>query len=231
MKNIIIIIFLFISTTIFSQNNIWETVANEIKINKINEDKNAENLKTGDSIKITDYSTLNFENREVKNSKLIIEKTTYENGIINSGISLIKPEEIYEFKKNSKYKIYHPYFLNDEINLELVLNENTTEEELNLLIKNIKSLPFINSTKYLNPRESNKRKYDANFGKEKYSISMIMHSAQQKTILVYFVLNKVNRRNIKTLNKSLSKYNFIYKIFGIELLNKRKKGNFIIMET
>ena len=46
-----------------------------VTIRKIYEDKNAENLKSGDSILIIDFSSLNLKNREIKNPQQKSEKT------------------------------------------------------------------------------------------------------------------------------------------------------------
>src|SRR5690606_7946447 len=174
---------------IFSQNNDWKIIEYGVKILEIKVDKNSEELKSGDSISITEYATINLKNEEILSATKNKEKTTFGSGIINSGVSLIKPEEIYNFKKNSIYKIYQPNFINDELFIEVILDEKTNEKQLTDLNKNVKFLKFINSTKYINPRETNARKYDYLFGKNKYSGSMILHSVQRGTLLIYFNKN------------------------------------------
>ena len=99
------------------------------------------------------------------------------------------------------------------------------------MTKKLNSLHFICSTRYLSPRESITQKYDSIFGKGKYSYSMVSYSVQRGTLLVYFDLSEITKRNISILKRSLSTFSFINEILGIELLLKGVKGNFIMMET
>ncbi len=86
-------------------------------------------------------------------------------------------------------------------------------------------------TTYRNPKATNLRKYDYTFGKGKYSYSMILHSAQTGTLLIYLNKNQITEKNLNELEKVLSRFGFITDIFGIEYLKIGIKGNFIIMET
>lgn len=231
MKHISILILLIFSILVFSQNKEVIIIDDGVSIRKIYEDENTGNLKSGDSIIITDYSTLNLRNKEIKNQEQKAEKTTFSPGIINSAASLIKPEEIYTFKKNSKYKIYQPNFLNNEVVVEVSLDEKINEKQLTDLNKTVKFLNFVNTTKYVNPKESNIRKFDYIFGKGKYSYSMVLHAVQRATLLIYFNRNQITKENLERLEKTLSEFNFIKEISGLNMLMKGNKGNYIIMET
>ena len=231
MKQLPALILLIFSTLVFSQNKEMKIIDDGVTIRKIYEDKNAENLKSGDSILITDFSSLNLKNREIKNPQQKSEKTTFSQGIINSAASLIKPEEIYTFKKNSKYRIYQPNFLNDELVVEVLLDEKTNEKQLTDLNKTVKFLNFVSTTKYINPKESNLRKFDYTFGKGKYSYSMILHAVQRATLLIYFNKNQITKDNLDKLENTLSEFNFIKEVSGLNMLRKGNKGNYIIMET